>query len=121
MTKKLSERIAERIEREKSNSRVVNKASLISLKNDIQEARSAGWSLRQIWITLSEEKKIKVTYQAFCKQIKAYLDNETKQFETTLTQKQKHKASVNEQKITPQKNKSSSFEFSNVANKEDIL
>lgn len=113
MTKKLSERIAERLEREKLNSRLVNKASLITLKNDIQEARSAGWSLHQIWITLSEEKKVKVTYQTFCKQIKAYLDNETKQSETTLTQ--------NEQKITPQKNKSTSFEFSNVANKEDIL
>lgn len=121
MAKKLSERIAERLEREKSNTRVVNKAAILALKNDIKEARDVGWSLRQIWLTLSEEKKIKVTYQAFCKQVKDYLDKETKSEKVIkVTQKRPVVTEVEQENKSVERNKGT-FTFDNQAKKEELL
>ncbi len=80
MSKKLSERIQSRLNKQTDvNSKVTNKAALLALKTDINEALTAGWSLRQIWLTLKDENKIKVSYQAFCKQIKVLQLQDTPQ------------------------------------------
>lgn len=62
----LSDRIAARIKRlPKASVAARNRSAFISLREEIQQAYSDGWSLLAIWKLLHEEQRIPFTYQAF--------------------------------------------------------
>jgi len=65
-TKTLSDRIAARIQRMPATSIAArNRSAFVSLREEIQQAYSDGWSLMAIWKLLHEEQRIPFTYQAF--------------------------------------------------------
>lgn len=61
MAKNLSKRIAERM----NNKKTKNRADFLTHKEEIKEAMRDGWSVKIIWETLTEEKKISLSYPAF--------------------------------------------------------
>lgn len=64
--KSLSERIAVRIQQQSSASTAArNRSVFISLREDIQQAATDGWSLLAIWQVLFDEQRVTFTYQAF--------------------------------------------------------
>lgn len=64
--KKLSERIAERAQRQEGGGRKQQyQAIFLSLRDEIDEASKAGWKVRTIWETLHLEKKFDGTYECF--------------------------------------------------------
>lgn len=66
MSKSLSERIADRIRRNPAASVALrNRSIFLSLRNEIQQAYTDGWSMLAIWRTLHSEGRISFTYQAF--------------------------------------------------------
>lgn len=65
MEKSLCDRIAERESKKINSGNSKNKVAFIALKKDIQEALDAGWSMKVIWETLLEEKKISFSYKTF--------------------------------------------------------
>ncbi|WP_417663136.1 TraK family protein [Pseudomonas sp.] len=65
-TKTLSERIAAHVMRKPDASIAArNRSAFISMREEIQQAYSSGWSLLAIWKLLHEEQRIPFTYQAF--------------------------------------------------------
>lgn len=63
MKKPLSERVAQnQLEKVK---RTNAKTQFIVLKDEISEALDAGWSMKAIWETLSDEGQISFGYKAF--------------------------------------------------------
>lgn len=65
MEQSLSERIARREFQKEKSSPSKNKVAFIALQNDIENALEAGWSMKVIWETLSEEGKITFGYKTF--------------------------------------------------------
>lgn len=62
----LSERIAERIQRKPTASAALrNRSTFLSLRSEIKQAYTDGWSLLAIWKTLHSEGRVSFTYQAF--------------------------------------------------------
>nr|WP_286945414.1 TraK family protein [Pseudomonas sp. UBA6718] len=62
----LSQRIAARIQRKPDASTTArNRSAFLSLRNEIQQAYTDGWSLLAIWKTLHDEGRVSFTYQAF--------------------------------------------------------
>ena len=111
--KTLSERIAEQLTKKKETSGARNKAIFLSLKSDIEEAIKDGWSLKQIWQTLSDEGKITFTYETFRK----YANNLIHE----RGQKTK-KEIVGKQDLTPEKVVGKGgFAFDSQPNKKDLL
>ncbi|MCG7556060.1 MULTISPECIES: TraK family protein [Pseudoalteromonas] len=115
--KKLTERIAERIKKQKPSAKALNKAKLLSLKPDIKEALADGWSKAQIWGTLHDEGKIEVTYQSFCAQVKKYIEQPD-----AMISKPKTTSPIASNEVTKHVvKKPAGFEFSAEAKKEDLL
>lgn len=72
----LSERIAERIQNKPAASTAArNRSTFLSLRKEIQQAYTDGWSLRAIWKTLFDEGRISFTYQAFRRYARQLVDN----------------------------------------------
>lgn len=55
--------------RAKKDKRGSNRAIVLSLKSDIQEALVDGWSIRSIWETLYERGKITFGYRTFLRYV----------------------------------------------------
>ncbi|MCX8657347.1 hypothetical protein J3U08_11150 [Gilliamella sp. B2894] len=64
MAKTLSKRIAERMNNKKTK-KAKNRADFLTHKEEIKEAINDGWSVKIIWETLTEEKRISLSYPAF--------------------------------------------------------
>lgn len=65
-TKTLSDRIAAHVLAKPDASIASrNRSAFISMREEIQQAYSNGWSLLAIWKLLHEEQRIPFTYQAF--------------------------------------------------------
>ncbi len=76
--KSLSERIAARIQQQSSASTAArNRSVFISLREDIQQAVTDGWSLLAIWRMLFEEQRVTFTYQAFRRHARKMIDSPT--------------------------------------------
>lgn len=74
--KSLSERIAARIQQQSSASTAArNRSVFISLREDIQQAVTDGWSLLAIWQVLFDEQRVTFTYQAFRRYARQLVDN----------------------------------------------
>lgn len=69
-TLRLTERIAARASTKKPTQGAKNRATFLALRNEIKESLTDGWSVKIIWETLYEEKKISFSYQAFRKYVK---------------------------------------------------
>ena len=76
--KSLSERIAARIQQQTDASTAArNRSVFISLRADIQQAVTDGWSLLAIWQVLFDEKRVTFTYQAFRRYARQLIDSPT--------------------------------------------
>ena len=76
--KSLSERIAARIQQQADASTAArNRSVFISLREDIQQAVTDGWSLLAIWQVLFDEKRVTFTYQAFRRYARQLIDSPT--------------------------------------------
>lgn len=113
VTKPLSERIADRLNKKKETSGAGNKAVFLALKNDIEEAIEAGWSLKQIFQTLTDEQKITFTYETFRKYANKIIHKEKKSIDVELDSSQSE---------TPEKPQNkSSFSFDSKPKKENLV
>jgi hypothetical protein len=72
MTKKLSERIAERATAKAQGRNAKNKAQFLSVRNEVEEALGENWTVKDIWETLHEEGAISFSYEAFRKHVNAW-------------------------------------------------
>lgn len=63
--KALTERIAERQQRAAKGSAGANRAVILALRNEIQQALNDGWSVLAIYQTLYDEGHLSFSYQAF--------------------------------------------------------
>jgi hypothetical protein len=63
--KSLSERIAERARDKEVISPRSNRAAVLALRSDIQQAINDGWSVLAIYQTLRDEGQVTFSYQAF--------------------------------------------------------
>lgn len=63
--KTLSERIAERAREKSACTPHSNRAIILALRNDIQQALDDGWSVRAVYQTLYDESRVTFSYQAF--------------------------------------------------------
>lgn len=61
----LSERIAERARAKSATSPRSNRAIILALREDIQQALDDGWSVLAVHQTLHEEGRVTFSYQAF--------------------------------------------------------
>ena len=77
MGKTLDQRIADRVRRSDSVKRGAQRAAFLAQKEEIAEALAAGWSVKDIWRTLSEEGRIRVGYQAFCEYVNRWIREPT--------------------------------------------
>jgi len=71
---KLSERVFARIKTRSQKSLFHNKATFFALHDEILEAMNSGCSLKAIWETLYEEKKITFKYRAFLRHAYQFAD-----------------------------------------------
>jgi hypothetical protein len=63
--KTLSERIAERAREKSACTSHSNRAIILALRNDIQQALEDGWSVLAVYHTLYDEGRVTFSYQAF--------------------------------------------------------
>lgn len=63
--KTLSERIAERAREKSPCAPHSNRAIILALRNDIQQALDDGWSVLAVYDTLYDEGRVTFSYQAF--------------------------------------------------------
>ena len=61
--KSLSARVQERAQRVSPAAR--NRAQIVALRHEIEQAMNDGWTLAMIWSTLQEEGMIQVGYETF--------------------------------------------------------
>lgn len=71
--KSLSERIAERANGKRSCIPNYNRAVVLALRQDIQQARADGWSVLAIYQTLFDEGRVTFSYQAFRRHVSRLL------------------------------------------------
>ncbi|KFI21197.1 TraK family protein, partial [Nitrosococcus oceani] len=72
MSLSLSQRIALNEQKNPARRKNLYGPSFLALKTDITVALQDGWSMRQIWSTLKEEKKIGCSYLWFRSLVKKH-------------------------------------------------
>lgn len=63
--KTLSERIAERVQASSASTAHANRAVVVALRQEIQQALNDGWSVLAVYRTLHDEGRVAFSYQAF--------------------------------------------------------
>lgn len=111
--KSLSERIAERARDKEVISPRSNRAAVLALRSDIQQAINDGWSVLAIYQTLHDEGQVTFSYQAFRRYVNRLLlgKDEEKGFS----------ASKSGPKIAPAADGVRGFSFNPLADKKDLL
>ncbi|WP_165390058.1 TraK family protein [Kerstersia gyiorum] len=71
--KALTERIAERQRSAAPSSAGANRAVMLALRDDIQQALDDGWSVLAIYQTLHDEGQLTFSYQAFRRHVNRHL------------------------------------------------
>lgn len=71
--KALTERIAERQRSAAPSSAGANRAVMLALRGDIQQALDDGWSVLAIYQTLHDEGQLTFSYQAFRRHVNRHL------------------------------------------------
>ena len=109
MSKNLSQRIAERLRNKKQTKHAKNRADFLVYKTEIEQAMKDGWSVKIIWGTLFDEKKITVSYPAFNNYVNKIIIKKKSQNEEVKN--------IKNGSIT----KTDSFNFNSIPNKEDLI
>ncbi|MCO6559781.1 MAG: hypothetical protein J6574_01595 [Gilliamella sp.] len=110
MSKNLSQRIAERLRNKKQTKHAKNRADFLVYKTEIEQAMIDGWSVKIIWETLLDEKKITVSYPAFNNYVNKIIIKKK-------SQPVKEVKNIKKGSIT----KTDSFNFNSIPNKEDLI
>jgi len=110
MIKNLSQRIAERLRNKKPTKKTKNRADFLVYKTDIEQAISDGWSVKIIWETLLDERKIACSYPAFNNYANKLIIKK---------RKNENEEIKNTEKISTQK--TDGFNFNSTPNKEDLI
>ncbi len=104
----LSQRIALNEQKNPARRKNLYGPSFLALKPDISKALQDGWSMRQIWSTLKEEKKIDCSYLWFRSLVKKHIfDNEKKHGKVATT--------------IASERENSGFNFRSSIDKEDLI
>lgn len=72
---RLIERVALRLQKRDRSARTVNRAFVIAHKEEIREALEGGFSIKDVWETLSEEGAVPFSYQAFRRHVNGTILN----------------------------------------------
>jgi len=129
---KLSERVFARIKTRSQKSLCHNKATFFALHDEILEAMSSGCSLKAIWETLYEEKKIDFKYRAFLRHAYRFADimqkveeNRGKKVEKTKSHLIPHPKAKVANRLPPKEIKSNTamktFQHNPKSNPEDFI
>ncbi len=121
MTKKLSERIAERATEKVQGRNAKNKAQFLSVRDEVEEALGENWTVKDIWETLHEEGAISFSYEAFRKHVNAWKSNpETKKPLVSIKQNSTPEKEIKNEPSRIQE-KPKGFVFDSSPKKEDYL
>ena len=74
MKKDISARLAEKLAHSDSQHAKRNLAIFFVLRDEINSAINTGWSVKDIWQLLHEEKKIVISYQVFLRLVKKHTE-----------------------------------------------
>ena len=127
MSKKLTELIAEEeTKRKQKGTGINNRVVFLALREEIKEAMTDGWALKQIYRTLHTQKKITFSYQTFVnyandlilkpKQSLVIIKNET----CSKNPEQEQTVPATEP-ITKKSHELPGFKFNPIAKKEDLI
>ena len=133
MSKKLTELIAQaEMQRQQQGTGIKNRSAFLALRDDIKEAMTDGWALKQIYRTLHTQQKITCSYQTFVnytneliltpKQVSKTTTSPSLVNQDTKQEKPEQKASLNNTETTIKKPPElPGFIFNPIANKEDLI
>jgi hypothetical protein len=133
MSIKLTELIAQaEIQRQQQGTGIKNRSAFLALRDDIKEAMTDGWALKQIYRTLHTQQKITCSYQTFVNYANELILNPKQVSKTTTSpslvnqdtqqEKPEQKASLNNTETTIKKPPAlPGFIFNPIANKEDLI
>jgi len=133
MSKKLTELIAQaEMQRQQQGAGIKNRSAFLALRDDIKEAMTDGWALKQIYRTLHTQQKITCSYQTFVnyanelilkpKQVSNTATSPSLVNQDTKQEKPEQKASLNNTETTIKKPPAlPGFIFNPIANKEDLI
>ena len=74
MKKDISARLAEKLAHSDSQHAKRNLAIFFVLRDEINSAINTGWSVKDIWQLLHDEKKIVISYQVFLRLVKKHTE-----------------------------------------------
>lgn len=112
--KTLSERIADRVRGNTACALHSNRAVILALRTDIQQAFDDGWSVLAIYQTLHEEGRVNFSYQAFRRHVNRILLGKP-------AVKRQRPANVKTSVAVSSEKPIDSFTFNPTPNKEDLF
>ncbi|KGW20484.1 hypothetical protein Y045_401 [Burkholderia pseudomallei MSHR2451] len=112
--KTLSERIAARVGTAPASTSHSNRAVVMALREDIQQAISDGWSILAIYRTLHDEGQVVFSYQAFRRHVNRLLLGKA-------ASKTRSTRSLRKQAIESTLSPVQSFTFNAQPNEKDLL
>ena len=123
MKKDLSARLAEKLAHSDSQHAKRNLAIFFVLRDEINSAINTGWSVKDIWQLLHEEKKIVISYQVFLRLVKKHTEY------TAFKRKGSSKRISTENELEPKETKkltkdvgkAEGFEWNNESNLNDLV
>ncbi len=113
MSPSLSERIATK-EQNNPGRRNLYEPTFLALKTEISQALYDGWSMRQIWSTLKDEKKIGCSYLWFRNLVKRHIFDKT----GDLSARKKHNQALTS--IT-QERENNGFNYRSSIDKKELI
>lgn len=118
MTNSLEQRIAARVARTAGAQRSARRVAFLAQQDEIAQALAAGWTVKDIWRTLSEEGRITVCYQSFCEYVNRWIRNTAKPARHRHAATSEVAAQPNE---TPRRPTPSGFTINPQPKKEDLI
>ena len=127
MKKDISARLAEKLAHSDSQHAKRNLAIFFVLRDEINSAINTGWSVKDIWQLLHEEKKILISYQVFLRLVKKHTEytafkrkgsGKKISKENELEPKTEAKET---QKLAKDVGKAEGFEWNNESNLDDLV
>ena len=123
MKKDISARLAEKLAHSDSQHAKRNLAIFFVLRDEINSAINTGWSIKDIWQLLHDEKKIVISYQVFLRLVKKHTEY------TAFKRKGSSKRISTENELEPKETKkltkdvgkAEGFEWNNESNLNDLV
>jgi hypothetical protein len=122
MKKDISARLAEKLAHSDSQHAKRNLAIFFVLRDEINSAINTGWSVKDIWQLLHEEKKILISYQVFLRLVKKHTEYTAFKRKGSGKKISKPKTEAKEtQKLAKDAGKAEGFEWNNESNLDDLV